>query len=271
MVTKVHGGILTDRSLSGGLQHFIMYGIDFGHVVSDGTVTLDSSTSGGNGETYYKLVDVGRPVPRSSVDAAFSILSQKATIQQIGLQGISNIVEVHFSMQSASQGWIKADGSVNVSAMEDAVRELGIIEVPAPSGGGIGDNTQPPQVQSIDMGNVRIKQVPYRLGRVDPNVLFDSQTLTLTSPEDRIMLDSPISRKEDIVAVVGTITTDPYFTMNMKYVAEEAQFSHVEDYTLNFIDSDRVEIIVNEDLLKQFYYDNGAQLELVIYTAKYGS
>lgn len=268
MVTKVHGGILTDRSLSGGLHHFIMRGIDFGYVVSDGTITLDSYTTGGAGTKFYKLVDIGRPVPDSSVEMAFSVLSQKATFRQIGLQGITNIVEVHFAMQESSNGWIKEDGSVDVNAMQEAVRALGTVTVPYPSGGGVGDNTVAPATQEIDMSQVIIEKVPYRLGRIDPNVLFDSQTVTLTAPQDSAVLDVQVADKKEIVAVVGTIQTSPFLVMNMEYVEEEAMLAKVDQYTLDFSDPDAVEIIVNEDLLRQFYYDNGAELELVIYTVK---
>lgn len=268
MVTKVHGGILTDRSLSGGLHHFIMRGIDFGYVVSDGTITLDSYTTGGAGTKFYKLVDIGRPVPDSSVEMAFSVLSQKATFRQIGLQGITNIVEVHFAMQESSNGWIKEDGSVDVNAMQDAVRALGTVTVPSPSGGGVGDNTVAPATQEIDMSQVIIEKVPYRLGRIDPNVLFDSQTVTLTAPLGSKLLDPQVTSKAEVVAVVATINVVPEVVINLEYVADVGSFTKAEHYTLDFDTPGAAEIVINAAMLQALGYDSAATIDLEIYTVK---
>lgn len=267
MVTKVNGGVLTDKSLSGGLHHFIMYGINFGYVISDGTITLDSKTSGPYGIDYYKLLGYGRAVPDSSVDIAMSLLSTKASIRQIGLVGDSIITEVHFCLDEHSNGWINEDGTVDVEGMEQAVRDLGKFIVPAPSDGSVNDNTSPPKTQEIDMSNVRLEKVRYRLGRISESMDLRMQSTTITSSQDRLSLDKPITDKSKIISAYMTIKTDPETVFNMKYVEDEILMSLPSDYTLDLSDPSNSVMIINEEILQDFGYVDSQQIEIVIFTS----
>lgn len=267
MVTKVNGGVLTDKSLSGGLQHFILYGVNFGYVISDGTITLDSKTSGPFGIDYYKLLGYGRAVPNSSVDIAMSLLSTKASIRQIGLVGDSIITEVHFCLDEHSNGWINEDGTVDVEGMEQAVRGLGKFNVPAPSGGSINDNTNPPKTQEVDMSNVRLEKVRYRLGRTSESMDLRMQTVTLDAPQDRFSLDAPITDKSKVISAYMTIKTDPETVFNMKYVDDEILMTLPSDYTLDLTDPTDSVMVINEEILKDFGYVDPQQIEIVIFTS----
>lgn len=166
MVVKVNGGVVTDQMLSGSLKHFKMTGADgnFGYVVSDGTITLNSSTKGDNPNvTYYKLVDDGKPVPNSSVDLAFRMITEKCTVVQIGLVGDPEVTEVHFALENSSIGWIDSNGDIDVLAMQNAVRSLGSVTVPTTHAGAPGDNTVAPATEVIDLSAVTITQVDYVL------------------------------------------------------------------------------------------------------------
>lgn len=147
---RINGGIITDQMLTGSLLYFKMTGA-FAYTVSDGTVTLLPSTSGGTSTTYYNLVGVDRPVPGSLADDVLRVLSERCTIVDIGVIGApGSETAIHMAISGTAFGWIDATGAVDVTAMEDAVTDtLGAnVTVPTTSGGAVDDNTVLPETVS---------------------------------------------------------------------------------------------------------------------------
>jgi hypothetical protein len=167
MVLRVNGGILADQSLSGSLSHFkIVAAVDFGYVVSDGTVTIPPSSKGGpsgSTTTYYHSVAVGEAVPESAAELILRALSEKATIVQIGLVGDPECTEIHIAMENTSIGWVDASGAIDVAAMTAVIVALGTVTVATTNAGAVDDNTVVPVTENIDLTGTTVTEVPYVL------------------------------------------------------------------------------------------------------------
>jgi len=161
---RVSGGIIADQMLTGSLKYFKMVGA-FAYTVSDGTVTLDSSTAGGDpGVTYYYLVGVDKPVPESLAELALRQIMEKCNIVEIGIVGVpGSETAIHFSAANTSFGWLDAAGVVDTAAMVAAVAALGAtVTVPTTSSGPVDDNTVVP-VTATPSTTVTITEVPFLL------------------------------------------------------------------------------------------------------------
>lgn len=165
-VTKVSGGIITDQMLTGSLRYFKMVG-DFAPSVSLGTVSLDSSTAGGDALTTYYYVVGGstmkRPVPGSLADWALTAIMEKCTVVEIGFVGGDETeTELHFSAANTSFAWIDDDGNVDTVAMQDAVASIGATLTVPDVNGSVDDNTVAPVTKDAST-TVTITEVPFNL------------------------------------------------------------------------------------------------------------
>lgn len=161
---RVSGGIIADQTLTGSLKYFKMAGA-FAYTVSDGTITLDSSTAGGDpGVTYYYLVGADKPVPESLAELALRQIMEKCNIVEIGILGaVGAETAIHFSAANTSFGWLDAAGAVDTVAMVAAVAALGAnVTVPTTTGGDVDDNTVAPVTISRST-TVTIVEVPFLL------------------------------------------------------------------------------------------------------------
>ena len=104
---KVNGGILNDQSLTGGMRFFKIVG-PFAWTVSDGTVTLPVSITGGaTPTTTYFQVGNGKPVPNSAAEIALRTISSQANIVVIGLVPslAGNTTEIDIAVSASAFGW----------------------------------------------------------------------------------------------------------------------------------------------------------------------
>lgn len=169
MTLRVHGGIISDQTLSGSLLHFkIIADINFGYVVSDGTVTIPPSSKGGpagSTTTYYQLVDDGEAVPESAGELILRALSEKCTVVQIGLVGLDAYVatEIHIAIENTSFGWIDETNAIDTDAMAAAIAALGTVTVATTAGGTPGDNTVTPVTEAIDLSATTVETAVYQL------------------------------------------------------------------------------------------------------------
>jgi len=161
---RVNGGIITDQMLSGSLRYFKMTG-SFDYTVSDGTVTLENGTGGGNpAVTYYPIVGIDRPVPKSLAEHALNIIMERCTVVEIGVIGVpGSETAIHFSAANTSFGWLDAAGDVDLAAMIAAIAAVGAtLTVPTTTGGAVDDNTVAP-VTTTPSTTVTITEVPFIL------------------------------------------------------------------------------------------------------------
>ena len=168
MVLRVHGGIISDQTLSGSLKHFKVTKAagNFGYVISDGTVTIPPSSKGGpegSTTTYYQLVDDGESVPESAAELALRQISEKCTVVQIGVIGSPDATELHIAIENTSIGWIDENGDIDTAAMAAAIAALGTVTVATTNGGPAGDNTVTPVTENIDLSDVAVEEVSYQL------------------------------------------------------------------------------------------------------------
>lgn len=107
MVFKVNGGIINSQTLTGGMRFFKIVG-PFAWTVSDGTVNLPVSTTGGTVPvTTYFQVGNGFPVPNSAAELALREISKQADIVVIGLvPGVNGTTtEIDIAVSASAFGW----------------------------------------------------------------------------------------------------------------------------------------------------------------------
>ena len=176
MVVRVNGGIINNQTLAGSLRFFKMTG-PFAWTVSDGSVNLNSITSGGDvpAKTYF-AVGGGRPVPNSAAELAFREITKQADVVLISLVPgpYGATTEIHFACSATGFGWgsdtpaygvppANADEDLTAAApqMQAAVRALGnqtvSVSVGAP------DQTKPPVTATANLASVVITEVPFEL------------------------------------------------------------------------------------------------------------
>ena len=107
MAIKVNGGIVNQQTLTGGMRFFKIVG-PFAWAVSDGTVNLPVSVSGGaTTATTYFQVGNGFPVPDSAAELVLRTLTAKADVVIVGfvpgVNGTSTEMDVAFS--ASAFGW----------------------------------------------------------------------------------------------------------------------------------------------------------------------
>jgi len=107
MVFRVNGGIINDQTLTGGMRFFKIVG-PFAWTVSDGTVNLPVSTTGGATPvtTYFEVGDL-RPVPGSAAEIVLRELTKQADVVLIGLVPdlYGATTELHVAFSASAFGW----------------------------------------------------------------------------------------------------------------------------------------------------------------------
>lgn len=106
-VTRVNGGIVNQQTLTGGMRFFRISG-PFAWAVSDGTVNLPVSISGGAiTATSYFTVGNGMPVPLSAAEIVLQTITQQSDIVVIGFTpGINGTsTEMDIAVSASAFGW----------------------------------------------------------------------------------------------------------------------------------------------------------------------
>jgi hypothetical protein len=104
---KVNGGIINQQTLTGGLRFFKITG-PFAWTVSDGTVNLPVSVSGGSTTaTTYFVVGDNAPVPNSAAELALQEISKQAGVVLIGLVPdlYAATTAIHIGVSASALGW----------------------------------------------------------------------------------------------------------------------------------------------------------------------
>jgi len=169
-------GIITQQMLAGYLSYYKMTG-PFAWTVSDGTVNLPVSVSGGAPSiTDYFVVGDNFPVPGSAAEIALQTIASKCTIVIIGMVGTyGSITEIDFAVENGSMGWSSdtppystppadtpQDWAAAAAEMQAAVNALGSITVYV-SVGGAQDPTATPVTATANLGTVVVTKVPFNL------------------------------------------------------------------------------------------------------------
>jgi hypothetical protein len=177
MTFKVNGGIINSQTLTGSLRFFKMTG-PFAWTVSDGSVNLPVSVSGGPGPgtTSYFVVGPDKPVPNSAAALAFVELTKQCDVVLISCQPAlyGATTEIQFACSASAFGWgsdvpsysvppanMPEDPTAAAPQMQAAVQSLGnqtvYVSVGAP------DPAAPPVTAVANLGAVTIVEVPFKL------------------------------------------------------------------------------------------------------------
>jgi len=107
MTIKVNGGIVNQQTLTGGMRFFKIVG-PFAWAVSDGTVNLPVSVSGGavTATTYFEVGN-GRPVPDSAAELVLREITKQSDIVVIGfVPGVDgSSTEMDIAVSASAFGW----------------------------------------------------------------------------------------------------------------------------------------------------------------------
>ena len=179
---KVNGGILNDQSLTGGMRFFKIVG-PFAWTVSDGTVTLPVSITGGaTPTTTYFQVGNGKPVPNSAAEIALRTISSQANIVVIGLVPslAGNTTEIDIAVSASAFGWGSDYPDYNTppantnedqlpttpthaaTEMQAAIRALPTATVYITTGSSAQTNA--PVTASANFSSVTVTEVSFSLG-----------------------------------------------------------------------------------------------------------
>ena len=107
MTTRVNGGIINGQTMTGGMRFFRIVG-PFAWAVSDGTVNLPVSVSGGSTTaTSYFVVGAGQPVPGSAAEIVLQTITQQSDIVVVGFSpGIDGTTtEMDIAVSASAFGW----------------------------------------------------------------------------------------------------------------------------------------------------------------------
>lgn len=177
MTMRVNGGIINSQTLTGSLRFFKMTG-PFAWTVSDGSVTLPVSVSGGSTTaTSYFVVGNNCPVPNSAAEKALAEISKQAGIViiscQPGLYGTTTAI--HFACSASAFGWgsdtpdyelapanMPEDLTAAAPAMQAAVRALPSATVYV-SAGAVNTPSNVPVTATASFAAVAITEVPFKL------------------------------------------------------------------------------------------------------------
>jgi hypothetical protein len=190
MVFRVSGGIINDQTLTGGMRFFKIVG-PFAWTVSDGTVNLPVSVSGGKPLgpgpfIYYFTVGNNRPVPNSAAAIALKEIGKKADIVLIGLVPdlYAATDEIHIGVSASAFGWgsnipaydvppanadeeqLPTSPTAAATQMEAAIVALtagGNIDVYV-SIGAVPNQQTVPATASITFAAVTVEEVSFSLG-----------------------------------------------------------------------------------------------------------
>lgn len=189
MTFQVNGGIINDQTLTGGMRFFKITG-PFAWTVSDGTVNLPVSVSGGTGPgplIYYFVVGNNRPVPNSAAAIALKEISKQADIVLVGLVPAlyGATTELHIGVSASAFGWgsdvppygvppanqdedqLPTSPTTAATQIRNALLALtpGISTIPVyVSIGGAPNQQTPPVVSNISFAACTVTEVSFSLG-----------------------------------------------------------------------------------------------------------
>lgn len=184
MTTRVNGGIFNNQTLTGGMRFFKITG-NFAWTVSDGTVNLDVSTTGGaTPVTSYFVVGNGRPVPGSAAELVLAEISKQADIVLIGLAPAlgAATTELHIALSASGLGWGSDDPAYDAppanadekqlpttptgaeTQMQAAIQAMPAADVYITVGS--ADPTLTPVTNNVSFAGVTVEEVSFSLGAV---------------------------------------------------------------------------------------------------------
>lgn len=184
-VFRVNGGIINDQTLTGGLRFFkiIGAGVEFAWTVSDGTVNLPVSTTGGAiPVTTYFEVGNNRPVPNSAAELVLREISKQADIVLIGMEpGLyGTTIEIHIGVSASAFGWgsdyppydvppadtdeeqLPTTPTHAATEMQDAIQALPDATVYITTGS--ANQMNPPVSTVVSFAAVTVEEVSFTLG-----------------------------------------------------------------------------------------------------------
>jgi hypothetical protein len=184
MVVKVNGGIINNQTLTGGMRFFKIVG-PFAWTVSDGTVNLPVSTTGGTSPvtTYFEVGD-GKPVPNSAAELALRELSKQCDIVLIGLVPslAGNTTEIDIGVSASAFGWgsdlpsystppanadeqqLPTSPTNAAAAMQVAIRAIPNATVYVTAGSTPPLNQQTPVTATANFSTATVTEVSFSLG-----------------------------------------------------------------------------------------------------------
>lgn len=162
---RVHGGVITDQTLSGSLRFFKLTGpagaFTYTTAPNDTTVIIPGAdTFGGNPGTVVEFyVGADKPVPGSAAERAVKVLIEKATLVQLA---VASATELHLVFENTSFGW------------DDAAEMQTALQTSGPAGDGVhglGDpgSNDPPVPDATNTGTsvtfaaATVAEVPFVL------------------------------------------------------------------------------------------------------------
>lgn len=163
MTIRVSGGIINNQTLTGSLRYFKMTG-PFAWTVSDGSVNLPVSVSGGNiVATTYFVVGNDMPVPNSAAELAFQEISKQCSIVIMSCQPAlyGGTTQIHFAISASAVGWGANDPAQTAPEMQAAVQALGNKTVYVSVG--VANPAAAPVTAVANMAAVTIVEVPFKL------------------------------------------------------------------------------------------------------------
>jgi hypothetical protein len=185
MVIRVNGGIINDQTLTGGMRFFKIIGGagEFEWTVSDGTVNLPVSTTGGAVlvTTYFQVGDE-RPVPVSAAELVLREITKQCDVVIIGMDpGIyGDTVELHIGVSASAFGWgsdvppydvppanqdeeqLPTSPTAAATQMAAAINAMPDATVYITTGG--TDQTVPPVTKVVSFAAVTVEEVSFSLG-----------------------------------------------------------------------------------------------------------
>jgi hypothetical protein len=93
---------------------------------------------------------------------------------------------------------------------------------------------------------------------------FAAVQVTFTAPQNTALLPFPITNNANVIITNAVINSIPPLQLTMNQVATPAQMVGVEDYALINSPGATPSMVINEAVLRDFYYTNGVTLTLNI-------
>jgi len=182
MTIKVNGGIVNQQTLTGGMRFFKIVG-PFAWAVSDGTVNLPVSVSGGaTTTTTYFQVGNGFPVPDSAAELVLRTLTSQADVTIIGFtpSADGNTTEMDVAFSASAFGWgsdlpdyqtppanqdeqqLPTTPTNAAIEMQAAIQALPSATVYITTGG--TSQATPPVTATVNFSSVTVTEVSFSLG-----------------------------------------------------------------------------------------------------------
>jgi hypothetical protein len=186
MVFRVNGGIVNQQTLTGGMRFFKIVG-PFAWAVSDGTVNLPVSVSGGQvTATSYFVVGNGKPVPNSAAEKALEVVTRQTDIIIVGfVPGVDGAsTQMDIAVSASAFGWgsdvpaysvppadadeeqLPTSPTAAAAQIQAAIRALPDATVYITTGGAVNDTSEPPVSATVSFSAVTVTEVSFALGNL---------------------------------------------------------------------------------------------------------